>query len=165
MDGRSNPPHRTDTQDITLAQLLQVTDANPDLPLIFFQGGLALRAGYHVTEVKVGRFDALDCGAVPESWTEIFVQLWDIDEGARSHMPAGKFARIIRKVADHLGLDSGARLTFEVSDGIAPMELHHAVAPLIVGGALRVELLPRAASCKPRDRWLKDQGSAAACCG
>lgn len=28
----------------------------------------------------------------------MFVQLWDIDEGGRGHMPAGKFSAIIRKV-------------------------------------------------------------------
>jgi len=36
--------------------------------------------------VKTGRFDALGCGGNPESWTEIFVQLWDIDEDGRTHM-------------------------------------------------------------------------------
>jgi hypothetical protein len=41
--------------------------------------------GYHVTEVKAGQFAALACGANPESWTEIFVQLWDIEECDRTH--------------------------------------------------------------------------------
>jgi hypothetical protein len=29
------------------------------------------------------------------------VQLWDIDEDDRMHIPAGKFAAIIRKVSEH----------------------------------------------------------------
>ena len=51
-----------------------------------------MRAGYHVTKVKAAGFSALDCGANPETWSEIFVQLWDVDEGERMHMTAGKCA-------------------------------------------------------------------------
>ena len=132
---------------------------------MFFYGGRPVKPGYHVTEVKAGQFAALDCGANPESWTEVFVQLWDVDGGGRVHMPAGRFARIIRKVSDHVGLDMGARLTFEVSDGVVPMQLHRAAAPKVVGEAVHVALSARAASCKPRDRWLAEQAKTAACCG
>ena len=117
-----------------------------------------------------GRFEALDCGANPESWTEIFIQLWDVNED-RAHMPAGKFMKIIGKVIEHVGLDRGAKLTFEVSDGVQPMQLHRAALPRIEGGQVRVALSPRPASCKPRDRWLQDQKSCSApagaqpCCG
>ncbi|PWB83736.1 MAG: hypothetical protein C3F11_05030 [Methylocystaceae bacterium] len=47
-----------------------------------------------MTEVKTGAFNALDCGANLESWQETFIQLWDILEGNRGHMPAGKFRMI-----------------------------------------------------------------------
>ncbi len=67
----------------------------------------------HVTEVKAGQFAALDCGGSPEAWSEIFVQLWDVVDGDRTHMTAGKFAAIIRKVSEHVGLDLSDRLTFE----------------------------------------------------
>lgn len=161
------PADVADPDDVTLGDLLHGLDSHPDLPLIFQYDGRRVKAGYHVTEVKAGQFAALDCGANPESWVEIFVQLWDVDEGARQHMPAGKFARIIRKVSDHLGLDAGARLTFEVSDGVAPMQLHRAAMPVIDGGQIHVALSPRPASCKPRDRWLaqQDGAKASACCG
>lgn len=155
-----------DAQDLTLSEVLAFADAHADLPLVFHHDGRRVKPGYHVTEVKAGQFAALDCGANPEAWAEIFVQLWDVDEGARAHMPSGKFAKIIRKVADHVGLDAAARLTFEVSDGVAPMQLHRATLPEVREGALHVPLLPRTASCKPRDRWLETHGSAkaAACC-
>ena len=146
------------------ASLLGVIAANPDKPLVFEYGGRSIRPGYHVTEVKAGAFSALDCGANPESWSEIFVQLWDVDEDERKHMPAGKFAKIIRKVSEHVGLDEKARLTFEVSDGVAPMQLHRAAAPTLDGDAVHVALSPRPASCKPRDRWLEEQKRASACC-
>ena len=90
-----------------------------------------MKAGYHVTEVKAANFSALDCGANPEAWSEIFVQLWDVDEGERIHMTAGKFAAIIRKVTEHVLLDDTAQLTFEVSDGVAPIQLHRAALPAI----------------------------------
>lgn len=117
--------------------------------------------------MKAGRFSALDCGANPEAWSEIFVQLWDVEEGERSHMAAGKFAAIVRKVSEHVDLDGSARLTFEVSDGVVPMQLHCAAAPVVADDVLRVDLVPRPSSCKPRDRWLADQmeTAAAACCG
>ena len=79
-------------------------------------------------------------------------------------MPAGKFAKIISKVSEHVGLDSGAKLTFEVSDGVAPMQLHRAAAPTHADGKVRVDLSPRPASCKPRDRWLEEQKRSASCC-
>ena len=152
--------------DISLDALLERAALAPDLPLVFFYDGRPIRAGYHVTEVKAGQFSALDCGANPESWAEIFVQLWDIDESGRSHMPAGKFAAIVRKVSEHVALGGSAKLTFEVSDGIRPMELFCAGAPVELDGALHVDLSPRPASCKPRDRWLaKQQPVMQNCCG
>lgn len=149
--------------DIPLGALLAACDAQPAVPLVFTYAGRTIQRGYHVTEVKAGQFAALDCGANPEAWSEIFIQLWDVIDGDRTHMTAGKFAAIIRKVSEHVGLDMTARLTFEVSDGVAPMQLHCAGAPVSAEGGLSVLLSPRAASCKPRDRWLEAQK--AACCG
>ncbi|TDR93074.1 hypothetical protein EV668_0324 [Enterovirga rhinocerotis] len=151
-------------EDITLGALLAACDLHPKLPLIFTYEGRPVRPGYHVTEVKAGQFAALDCGGNPEAWPEIFVQLWDVDDGDRTHMLAGKFAAIIRKVSEHVGLDQSAKLTFEVSDGVMPMQLHCAASPIPATDRLEVALAPRAASCKPRDRWLEEQKQAAACC-
>lgn len=167
-----NTPKVADPEDLTLDELLAFADAHADLPMVFHYQDRSVKPGYHVTEVKAGQFAALDCGANPEAWTEIFVQLWDVDEAARTHMPAGKFAAIIRKVADHIGLNNGARLTFEVSDGQVPMQLHRAGLPALRGGHLHVRLSPRPASCKPRDRWLaghaalgKAGSGEVSCCG
>lgn len=152
------------TDEITLGELLEALGQHPSSLLTFRHEGRPLRKGYHVTEVKAGSFAGLDCGANPEAWTEIFVQLWDVDD-APEQMTARKFAAIIGKVADHLSLDRSARLTFEVSDGIQPMQLHRAAAPAIGGDEIVVELSPRPASCKPRDRWLAEQQATSSCCG
>lgn len=152
--------------DVELDQMVKALGNKADLPLIFHYDGRPVKPGYHVTEVKLGKFSGLDCGANPEAWTEIFVQLWDIDEGDRTHMQAGKFCSIIRKVSDHVRLDEPARLTFEVSDGVRPMQLYRADAPSFVDGVVNVMLHPLAASCKPRDRWLEQQSAAQSteCC-
>ncbi|MES0202299.1 DUF6428 family protein [Mesorhizobium sp. LNHC209A00] len=147
-----------------MAALLGFLTDHKDRPLVFFYEGRPVLPGYHVTEVKAGRFDALDCGGNPESWSEIFVQLWDVNED-RTHMPAGRYAAIIRKVTEHVGLNEPAKLTFEVSDGVRPMQLYRAALPRLTDGAVHVELAPRPASCKPRDRWLEEEKSAKACCG
>ncbi len=152
------------TDEITLGELLEALGQHPSSLLTFRHEGRPLRKGYHVTEVKAGSFAGLDCGANPEAWTEIFVQLWDVDD-TPEQMTARKFAAIIGKVADHLSLDRSARLTFEVSDGIQPMQLHRAAAPAIGGDEIVVELSPRPASCKPRDRWLAEQQATSSCCG
>lgn len=110
--------------DISLGELMSVLAAAKDTPLVFYYDGRPVKPGYHVTEVKAGQFSALDCGANPEAWAEIFIQLWDIEEGDCTHMPAGKLYAIIRKVTEHVKLDDTAKLTFEVSDGILPMQLY-----------------------------------------
>lgn len=149
--------------ELTLGGLLGMLAGQAGSRLTFRYDGKSTRRGYHVTEVKAGTFAALDCGANPEAWTEIFIQLWDVDD-APQQMTAGKFAAIIRKVADHIDLAGSAKLTFEVSDGILPMQLHRAALPKAVDGEIIVELSPRPASCKPRDRWLTDQNQTASVC-
>lgn len=151
--------------DISLGHLLDVLATSPQAALIFHYEGHAVKPGYHVTEVKAGQFSALDCGANPEAWSEVFVQLWDVDGDSRTHMPAGKFAAIIRKVCEHVRLESSARLTFEVSDGEKPISLYCAASPRLKDGAFEVTLAARPASCKPRDRWLSAPQTQSACCG
>jgi hypothetical protein len=135
-------------------------------PLVFEYGGRAVQSGYHVTEVKSGWFASLDCGANPENWRETIVQLWDVPEAGRTHMPVAKFLAILGKVTSELDFDPDARLTFEVSDGAAAMQLFSAVSVEESSGTVRVMLANLPSSCKPRDRWLKhgDSPQASRCC-
>ncbi|OWV77289.1 hypothetical protein ATY76_04975 [Rhizobium sp. R339] len=143
--------NKIQTGEISLGLLLDALSGSKDAPLVFHYGGRPVKPGYHVTEVKAGQFSA---------------QLWDIEEGGRTHIPAGKFHAIFRKVSEHVKLDGSARLTFEVSDGVRPMQLYCAAMPVLRDGAVHVELSPRPASCKPRDRWLAEESrKIAACCG
>jgi hypothetical protein len=149
--------------EVSAQALLDTLAGHNYKKLIFTYGGRDVRPSYHVTEVKTGSFRALDCGANAERWNETFIQLWDIEEDSRGHMPVSKFLAIIGKVGEAVGFDADARLTFEVSDGVQPMQVYRAER-IDIGDDVRVTLSARPSSCKPRDRWLAAQ-TTTACCG
>ncbi|MGD9920756.1 MAG: DUF6428 family protein [Pseudorhodoplanes sp.] len=156
--------------EISTAGLLAELAPHGARRLVFSYEGRDILPGYHVTEVKDGRFAALDCGSNPEAWRETFIQLWDVPGEADrdSHMRVAKFIAIIRKVGELVTFDETAKLTFEVSDGRGAIKLYRAEDIAVVDDAVRVSLSQRPASCKPRDRWL-EEGSPKAkrqpCCG
>jgi hypothetical protein len=144
--------------------LMHALAPHADKPLVFTCDGRDIAPGYHVTEVKAGTFASLDCGANPESWRETVIQLWDIaGEPGSTHMPAGKFLAILRKVSAKVPLDGQARLTFEVSDGASAMQLYAAGAVVPEGDVVRIALSHRPAVCKPRDRFWLEQPAAGSC--
>lgn len=172
MNGRAKPLFDeavlAPSLEITTGALLDLLAQHAGKQLVFAFDGDAIRPDYHVTEVKDGRFSALDCGGNPESWRETFIQLWDIAENPeRGFMPVGKFLAIMGKVAEHAPFDPEAKLTFEVSDGEAAIRLFKAAAIDVTpeNGLVRVQLARSPASCKPRDRWLVAQKAESACCG
>jgi hypothetical protein len=71
-------------------------------------------------------------------------------------MNAGKFLSIIGKVLTDIDIDQDTRLTFEVSDGVRPIELYRALSVEPREDAVHVKLGNVPASCKPRDRWLRE---------
>jgi hypothetical protein len=164
----STPLASAPSDELSAASLFGVLAQNPGKPLIFSYDGRDVQAGYHVTEVKSGTFEALDCGANPESWRETFIQLWDIPPADdRGIMSTSKFLAIVRKVGTHFPFHPDAKLTFEVSDGETAMRLYRAASVEAGSDAVRVVLTQRPASCKPRDRWLQQQRATGktGCCG
>jgi hypothetical protein len=149
--------------EISTAELLHRLTPYGAHRLVFSYEGRDVLPGYHVTEVKDGRFEALDCGANAEAWRETFIQLWDVpgDDARVTHMPVSKFSAIMKKVGALVAFDAMAKLTFEVSDGVAPIQLYRADAIDADSDCVRVTLSRRPASCKPRDRWLAESQS---CC-
>ena len=149
--------------EISAADLLDQLAQHRGKKLVFRYEGRDVSSGYHVTEVKSGAFQALDCGANFESWHETFIQLWDVPpEDGRGLLPVAKFLAIIGKVAEVVPFDPKAKVTFEISDGKRAMQLYRASSLQLDGDIVRVELTRRPASCKPRDRWLEQQQ--ASCC-
>jgi hypothetical protein len=131
------------------------------LPLVIAYANRETRAGYHVTEVKSGRFAALDCGGNPEAWSETFIQVWDVPgEPQARMMTVGKFLAIMEKVGDDVGLDRGSRLTFECGDDVGVIGLYAVEGVTVETDRVLVSLSARHASCKPRDRWFEDHGIA-----
>jgi hypothetical protein len=167
-------PHKTPPIPFTAAEwkgeistrtLLYALADHREKMLTFTYDDRAIQAGYHVTEVKSGRFDALDCGANPESWTETFIQLWDIPaEPGRISMTVSKFLAIMEKVIEEVPFDLDGKLTFEVSDPGSAIRLFGVTGIDTDGRVVRVSLRSRPASCKPRDRWLQNERTTRACC-
>lgn len=156
---------RPRADEISAADLLDRLARHRGKKLIFRYEGHDVLPGYHVTEVKSGAFQALDCGANYESWHETFIQLWDVPpEDDRGLLPVAKFLAIIGKVAEAVPFDPSAKMTFEVSDGKRAMQLYRASGLEVDGDIVRVELTQRPASCKPRDRWLEQQQAQSSCC-
>jgi hypothetical protein len=162
----SHPWHRAGRA--STAKLLAELVPHAGKALVFNYEGRDVQAGYHVTEVKDGRFASLDCGAAPETWRETVIQLWDIPaEPGRVPMSVGKFLAVMRKVAERLPFDEDAKLTFEVSDGVRPMQIFVPGDVAIGGDVVRVVLQAQPATCKPRDRlWLEQEaGKSSSGCG
>ena len=159
-------PLKVSSGEISATDMLAELGRHRGKRLLFNYEGRDVLPGYHVTEVKTGAFQALDCGANYETWHETFIQLWDVPpEDDRGILPVNKFLAIIGKVAEAVPFDAAAKVTFEVSDGQRAMQLYRASAIDAGTDLVRVMLTQRPASCKPRDRWLEQQSAdKASCC-
>lgn len=144
----------------------------PDQELIFEnRAGQAVRAGYHLTEIKAAHFDAIDCGGQTNQWNETIVQLWAPAEADDEYMTAGKFLRIFDKATAMIPLQLGAEIRVEYGDGNFFPSLYHVEAVKSGPSETRVLLQPPATTCKARDRRVAGdeisaccQPAAAACC-
>lgn len=165
------PAASTDLQDTPEVQaFLAALRPYAALPLAFEYAGRRVRPGYHITEIKAARFDALDCGGNPETWTEALLQLWDVDgEPGRAMMTAGKFLSIYEKAASRLPIQGTDPVVFECGDRVSAAGRYTPESVRVESGAVVVALEPLSASCKPQDRWQEaERGratSAVPCCG
>ena len=78
----------TGGSELSMGALRKLVAGHASKALVFQYEGRSIRSGYHITEVKSGSFVALDCGANPESWHELFVQLLDVSAMVRTWQPA-----------------------------------------------------------------------------
>lgn len=167
----TTPNTSTDLQSTPeVGAFLAALRPNTDLPLAFEYAGRRVRPGYHITEIKAARFDALDCGGNPETWTEALLQLWDVDgEPGRAMMTAGKFLSIYEKAAARLPLMNTDPVVFECGDRVSAAGRYTPVSVRVEGDVVAVALEPLSASCKPQDRWQEAERARASsvvpCCG
>ncbi len=142
-------------EEISAQALLETLAGHKDKSLIFNYEGRDVRPSYHVTEVKTGSFRALDRGANAEHWNETFIQLWDIEvPTAAAIRRYGNSSPSSERSAKPVGFDADAKLTFEVSDGVKPMQIYRAERIETTRTPCGYICRPGPSSCKPRDRWL-----------
>lgn len=162
-NSRAESLFRSSRDELSAAMVLAALAPHPTKTLVFEYDGHDTLPGYHVTEVKSGAFEAMDCGGNFERWPETYIQLWDVPGGGGRPMSVLKFVGIIGKVTERVSLDPAAKLTFEVSDGARPIQLYKATSIRADKEVVRVHLTQRPAGCKPRDRWLERE-KATRCC-
>ena len=130
--------------------------------LIFLNNeGTSIYPGYHLTEVKAARFDAVDCGGQKNNWNETIVQLWvPTDETDQTFMTAEKFLGIYDKVSRMIDVDSAAEIRVEYGDENFFPYNYYVDSISETGESIRVTLCPPKTTCKARDR----RQLGAACC-
>jgi hypothetical protein len=145
----------------TLGAVLQRLEGHHEATLSIIYGDREVQPGFHVTEVKAGSFQTLDCGGNPDAWQETILQIEDIPGAGKPQMTAGKFAAILGQVDRQVGLDHDARLTVEIGRPGEPMSVFDVADLSIDGDHAVLRLGIRAAICKPRHRAAHQ---AASCC-
>lgn len=127
------------------------------------EAGDAVRAGYHLTEIKAAHFDTVDCGGQTNQWHETVVQLWVPADANEEYMTAGKFLRIFDRVTTMIPLKQEAEIRVEYGDENFFPSLYHVQTVISQQGDTRVLLRAPTTTCKARDRRLK-AADADACC-
>lgn len=153
----------------TLQGLLDALPADTDVPLIFTTDQGEISAGYHVTEFRLARIDAIDCGRGQSSWTEGHVQLLDGSQMASEHMNVGKFRQIAQQSIRALPGLGAATLVVEFAPGNAAFSRFSPASVASSQGAIYIDLQAHHAVCKPAVRHSDMPGSVgtiatSACC-
>ena len=82
-------------------EFIEAVRNSADKELIFANAdGQAIRAGYHLTEIKVASFETVDCGGKTNRWNETILQLWVPEDAEDTYMKSDKFLRIYDKARD-----------------------------------------------------------------
>jgi len=153
---------------MNINQLHSQLAANADLPLKFYFEGLAIKPGYHVTEVKHASIKSIDCGRASEqeNWDEITIQLLDGSAiSAQGHMQTAKFVGIVSGALKTLSETTASQLFFEYAPGNGPIRKLKIESVAVSDKEIAVSLGGDKAVCKPFER-MKDKATAAVkgCC-
>jgi Family of unknown function (DUF6428) len=135
---------------------------SPDKQLVFVNDeGTTIHSGYHLTELKAGSFDAVDCGGQKNRWNETIVQLWVPRNADHDFMTAQKFLGIYDKVGGMIAIDPEAEIRIEYGDENFFPSNYDVDLVTQDEKAIRVQLRPPQTTCKARDRRAE---GAASCC-
>lgn len=133
---------------MNLDDLIEAARALPEgAPLIFSTPDGPISEGYHVTELKLAHINSIDCAAQLDAWTEATLQI--LDGHGRTHLPVGKFIRILdQSVHSIKGLGSSP-LRIEFAHDNNGMQIFEPTVPLYADGVVQLEMKPIHAQCKP----------------
>ena len=149
---------------MTTSEFINALRQAPRDRLIFVNAaGVAVHAGYHLTEIKAAHFESVDCGGQTNRWNETIVQLWVPAETDDEYMPAGKFLSIFDRVTRMIPLETEAEVRVEYGDENFFPSLYHVESVTSEDGNTRVLFAPPATTCKARDRRLADVESERCC--
>ena len=140
----------------TSGQLMQTFyPLAPGAGVVFRTDEGEIGGGYHVTELKLARFDSIDYSGNRHRWAEAHLQL--LDAAGSDHMRAGKFIGILRKSTETIDelRDVPAYVEFAPENrGIERLRIEDVE---VDGNRIVVALEPGTAACKPaaasRARW------------
>lgn len=153
----------------TLEDFLTQVARHPNSKLVFVDNGTKIRPNYHVTELKSMSVRSIDCGRRQSTSLETIIQLLDgpMTE-AGTHMPASKFAAIVKAGLAALPELGNGELYFEYAPGNEGMRKLSVVGIEYAGERTLVTLGARKATCKPIERYLETatvENTSAGCCG
>ncbi len=126
-----------------------LSNTNPDLPLVFVTNEGEIGGGYHVTELKRADIHSIDCGGRISAWRETLLQL--LDGNDREHMKVGKFIAIAGRSKSLVpGLSEG-QLAFEYGPGNRGMRRYESYHLVTSPSRTELHLEETHAMCKPRE--------------
>lgn len=152
------------------AEFASALARNPNDELVFEFGGMAIRRGYHLTEVLRLTVDAIDCGGAMDRWTETVLQLVEAAPGASERvMSAAKAAGILQRSHEQIPLPAQSEVVLEFrAEAMAAAQRFHVSSVLpSADGQLRVVTVGTGTQCKAAQRSQSVCGvpkAASACC-
>jgi len=157
---------------MTTKEFMQVLQRNRNLKLKFvFNSKRALSGGYHLTEVKNVRIEAVDCGGAQEAWRETVVQLWLPPVRKKDDsMTTGKALGILEKVQELSPMDFKAPCRFEAEEKMGTAVVYDVGNAQAGSRVLTIRLTSQKTQCKAQKRdatacgGVAEESSRTACC-
>ena len=135
------------------SEFLDLLKQHSSMSLCFeYQPGKYVDHGYHITEVKHVKIDAVNCGSGTEAWNETLVQLWESpEEKEKDNLTAFKALSILNKVGKIKPYDMQAEIKFEYGNEQFHISQLFINDYLISGQELIIILALDRTDCKAKD--------------
>lgn len=141
---------------MTTREFLTALAPHADAPLRFATDFGVVAAGYHVTEFKALRVDAVDCGGATTAWRETILQVVPPARPEATPMPVGKFLAIYARASAAVTFDDDALLRVETAAPGAVAIAYRVHGVEVDEHGVTVALVAPAVACKGADRSVGD---------